>query len=333
MRPRHGSAVWGVVLLAGLAAGGCAPGVQRLSPQQRAIAAAAQPILTLDPGAVWTDCYNRLAAFGPAGIAYLAEHPSMTRPAAPDDLRVMVHTSLLRLLAHPATRPKTTVNCLETSLDLLHFDPKVRGHTLGVVLMPVGAPPSTWPDLYPGSFDHALAAEIDVEGDRRALREWWLKYRERPALLAHGQPLRPRAELLWHLLGQRYADRWEYSPQERAVRCSSGVREPVLLWVQSTDYNVVRAACAWLGAADDTAVRRRLIEMVASPAPVVAHNALVALRYAADPRIRKLLEQYKSMDGNEPQRERPQRTSRIVAWWPARGETAAHEDWARECHA
>ena len=43
------------------------------------IAAAARPLLTLDPHAVWTDHFNRLVAQGPAAIAWLMEQPEIGR--------------------------------------------------------------------------------------------------------------------------------------------------------------------------------------------------------------------------------------------------------------
>ena len=53
----------------------------------------------MDPDANWTACFNQLVELGPASVSYLARCPLMRRRAAPDDLGVALHTSLLRLLA------------------------------------------------------------------------------------------------------------------------------------------------------------------------------------------------------------------------------------------
>lgn len=258
---------------------------------ERAAAAAARPILELDPDAVWTDCYNRLVALGPAAIDYLATHPRLERPSAPDDLRLLVHTSLLRRLANPATAPRLSASCLDTSCDLLHFDVRVGGRPLGGIAMVAHIPPRAWHELFPAEFDHDLAARIDVEADRRALCAWYAAHRGDPAALAGGRPLRPRSGDLWRLLARGYADAWTYQPEPTAVLCEDGPpRAPVLLQVRTYEYNLVRAACVWLGAAGGPEVRERLIELVGSPVPTVAYNARFALRYAPDARIRALLE-------------------------------------------
>ena len=301
---RGGAGVLFVTLfLAGLSLTGCVPARARLSPLERQIEAAARPILTMDPNVVWTDSYNRLRELGPDSIAYLAEHPTLREPAAPDDLRVMLHTSLLRMLAHPSTRPPLTANCLETSLDLLHFDLKVAGHRLGTVVQSAATTPATWHALYPADFGHALAAHIDVEADRQALRAWWLLYRDRPQMLINPSPLRPRTERIWTVLPRRYADRWSYVPRTHVVRCGDSPEEPALFHGPAHDYNLVRAACVWLGSSEDPAIRDRLIGLVASPSPVVAHNAIFALGFARDPRIREVLDRYNNKEQSRPRDE------------------------------
>ena len=214
-------------------------------------------------------------------------------PRPPDDLRVMLHTSLLRMLAHPATRPRLSANCLETSLDLLHFDLKVGGRSVGSPLLVNRRTVIRWHDLYPADLDHDLADEIDAEADRRAMLQWWRENRGHPHTLAAGLRLTPRAEHLWRLLSSRYADRWTYQPASRIVRCGQGQREPVMILADTCDYNLVRAACVWLGSSPLAETRGRLIDLVASPSPIVAHNAVLALRHTPDRRIRELLERYK----------------------------------------
>lgn len=299
--PRRGAPGLLASALAALCAGalpGCAPGRPGPTALEREIAAAARPILTMDPDAEWTGCYNRLLELGPASVAWLAEHPTLARPAAPDDLRVLAHASLMRLLIHPALRPHLTVTCLETTLDVLHFDVKVGGERLGTVVWPPGTPVAGWPDLFPADFDHRLAGRIDLEADRQTLRRWWRRYRDRVLVLA--PPLRPQAGYLWPVLTRRCADRWSYEPAARTVRCGWEPAGPVLLRQPTCDYNLVRAACIWLGGSDEPGVRERLIELVADPAPVVAYNARFALRFAPDPRIRDLLERYKNQEPPPP---------------------------------
>ena len=97
---------------------------------------------------------------------------------------------------------------------------------------------------------------------------------------------------MWRLLARRYADQWDYAPESTAVLCGAPPRGPPLLEIPTEDYNLVRAACVWLGSSSDNAVQERLIELVGNPSPIVAHNARFALRYSPDPRIRAVLERY-----------------------------------------
>ncbi len=257
------------------------------------VAAAARPLLTLDPNAVWTEAYNDLAALGPDALDHLMNQPALTRPAAPDDLAVLVHTSLARLLADPATQPpRLTATCFEITHDLLHFDLKVRGQPLGELALSAAARPHTWLELYPAGFDHARAAQVDLEADRRALRAWWLARRSTTDASITTRRLTPRSTDLWSLLARRYADRWLYQPELRAVLCAAGRQEPTLLRIPTVDYNLVRAACIWLGRSDDPASRGQLIELLAHPSRIVAHNARFALSFCSAERIRALLSKY-----------------------------------------
>lgn len=271
------------------------------SSQVEDIAAAARPLLSLDPHAVWTEHFNRLVAHGPAAIAWLMEQPAMTRPAPPDDLRVLLHTSLIRQLAAPASQPPAlSATCFETTLGLLHFDLKANGRRLGTVVWTDDSPPRTWHDLYPADFDHIAAATIDLEADRRALRAWWEAQTQRGASVAVAPRLEPRAAYLWRILSRRIADRWDYQPELRAVLCAAGPRGPALLELPTRDYNLVRAACVWLGSRREPVVQRQLIELVACPLPTVAHNARFALGYSPDERIRAVVKSY--ADGDEGRR-------------------------------
>ncbi len=273
---------------------GCHTPGSRLTCGQRAVAEAARPILELDPNASWTECFNRLVDLGPESIHYLAQHESLARPAAPDDLRVMVHLSLLRCLANPAAAPPDlSATALETTLDVLHFDIKVGGREIGRIVQAEPSLPYRWHELYPVSFNHALAAQINVERDRVALLEWYAAHRNAPYTLAHGQRLRPELASLWRVLARGYADAWLYQPEPGAVLCAAGPpREPVLLQMQTWDYNLVRAVCIWLGQCMDVGVQAQLVELVGSPVPVVSYNARFALHYSNDKRIREILVKY-----------------------------------------
>jgi hypothetical protein len=280
-------------------AGCAAPGLSRAGRQSDA-AAAARPLVELWPDANWTDCYNRLIELGPASVDYLIARPSMRRAAAPDALRVMLHTSLLRLLADPATAPRLSVNCYETTLDVLHFNPKVRGRALGTVRMPREHAPVAWHDLYPVDFDQALAGEIDVEADRRTMLSWWRARRAEPATAFARRRLHPRNEHLWPVLSRRYADVWTYEARPGVFLCSWPPGRAALLRGVTYDYNLVRAASIWLGMSELPDARDKLIELVAHPSDVVAHNARFALRHSGDPRIREVLERYKQPDAGSP---------------------------------
>ena len=286
-----------IVLVGNL--GGClAPGAARQA-RQREIEAAAATLLEMRADANWTACYNRLLELGPASTDHLIRQAIMQQPAAPDDLRVMLHTSLLRLLANPTTAPRLSVRCFETTLDVLHFDPKVRGRRLGAVHLPARRLPVAWHELYPADFDHSLAASVDVEGDRRAMLRWWRTHRGEPATLLAGRPLRPNAERLWPILARRYADVWTYEVKPQAVLCALPPTGSALLRARSYDYNLVRAVCIWLGTSETQGVRGALIELVAHRSPVVAYNARFALARSSDPRIRELLERYNAPAGPE----------------------------------
>ena len=221
--------------------------------------------------------------------------PTLTQPAAPDNLAVLLHTSLVRLLANPATSPPPlSATCLETTLGLVHFDLKVRGQRVGTVVWPQSARFATWPALYPADFDHAAAAGVDLEADRRALRAWWAAQQDNPAAAVVNRRLEPQNRHLWRLLARRYVDRWEYAPETTIVLCGAPPRGPALLEISTEDYNLVRAACVWLGSSPERVVQDRLIELVGSPSPIVAHNARFALRYSPDARIRAVLGRYEA---------------------------------------
>jgi len=246
----------------------------------------------MDPEANWTACFNRLVELGPASVTYLVRQPLMHRRAAPDDLRVALHLSLLRLLANPSTAPRLSASCLETTLDVLHFDLKVRGRRLGTPHLADGRPPRVWHDLYPADFNHPAAMQIDLEADRRAIRHWWRAHAAQPSTLVTTRRLSPRPERLWRLLSRRYADRWTYQPEPAVILCASQEQGPEMIRLVTCDYNLVRAACIWLGTSSDPATQQRLIELVGSSSPVVAHNACFALRYCPDRRIRATLRRF-----------------------------------------
>jgi hypothetical protein len=176
---------------------------------------------------------------------------------------------------------------------VLHFEIKVDGDRVGTLAMTTAHPPRCWHDLYPADFRHDRAARITLEADRQALVAWWQRYRGEPALLCAPPPALPNAEHLYRLLGRQYADRWQYQPEPGTViRCCVPPRGSTLLDLPTYDYNLVRAACIWLGTAPDPQVRERLIDLVGSPSLVLSYNACFALRYADDPRIRALVEKY-----------------------------------------
>jgi hypothetical protein len=258
------------------------------------VATLARPLLQLDPDAVWTANFNQLVEHGPAAIKYLMQRPALTRPAAPGDLDVLVHTSLVRLLANPDTAPRLSTSCFETTLGLLHFDVKIDGQPLGREVIDRRPPPWSWTDLYPADFRHDLAAGVDLEGDRQRLQVWWRKHRPDPDI-ATQRKLRPPEDHLWRLLARHYADGWLYDPDARIVRCAAGPpRQAVLLQTTTFEYNLVRAACIWLGSRGAGAIQSRLIELVGSPLPLVAYNARFALRYSPDPRVRAIIDRYEA---------------------------------------
>jgi hypothetical protein len=290
---------------------GCASNPGLVSYRERAIAEAAGPILRLDPNANWTECYNILVAHGAHSVSYLCTQPAMTRTAPPDSLSVLIHTSLVRLISNPATRPRLSANCLETSHDLLHFELKVRGRAVGDIAIPGDKGALAWTDLYPAAFDHALGAEINVERDRAALRAWYLRYAGSPAMLATSRRLTPETAALWDVLSLRRADAWEYAvePEKQVMLTSSSGHTPgvpprmALLECPTFDYNLTRAACIWLGSRPDAGVQRQLIELVGHPFDVVAGNARFALGFSPDPRIRALLRREIPETGEEPELE------------------------------
>jgi hypothetical protein len=282
----------GILLAAGLLVWctGCTGPNPRAARDAR-IAAAARPLLTLAPDAVWTDHFNTLVAEGPAAIEWLMRQPALTQPAHPDSLQVMLHTSLVRLLAHPAHAPKLSASAFETTLGVLHFDPRAFGEPLGPVLITGHQPPARWTDLYPTQFDQVRGGAVALEADRQILQTWWRLHRNDP-MATLGHPLTPQTDRLWPLLARRYADAWHYQPEAGVVLVSSPPREPVLLQLTTYDYNLTRAACIWLGSRDTPAVTSRLIELVGHPARMVAYNARLALRYSPDERVRNLIAEF-----------------------------------------
>lgn len=276
------------------AAGGCLPG----TPLTREIEAHARPILSLDPQANWTAHFNHLVELAPASLAYLVEDERLQRPAAPDDLDLLLRMSLVRLLAGPA-KPALTMTCLETTLSVLHFDPRVGGQRLGEVVIFEGVRPRAWHEVFPVEFKHELAAAIDLEADRRAIRAWWA---QRPMAGRGGaRPLTPNPDWLWPLLERRRADMWLFEPVLEARHCADGGGS-LLKGVATVDYNLVRAACIWLGQSTDEGIEARLIELVGSRSDIVAYNARFALRHSPDERLRRVIEQHE----RAPRRRTPQ---------------------------
>lgn len=280
---------------------GCVTGAGRHRPADAAIVAAAKPILTLDPEAVWTERYNQLVARGTESLRYLAEHPRLQRPAAPDDLAVMVHLNLLRLLAHPAMQPpRLSATCLETTLDVLHCDIRVSGKPIGKLVWLDGATVSAWHDLYPEDFDHGRAARVNVERDRRAMLAWWKRALSRGWPLAVRGRLTPQARHLWSVMSRYRADRWNYLPNRGVTHCGS-VGRPSLLGGLRRDYNLVRASCIWLGTRNLPAVQTQLIELVGSSVPAASYNARFALRRSPNGAIRALIERFDAERGSSGQ--------------------------------
>lgn len=266
--------------------------VKKTTPAE--VEEAALTLLEMRPDANWTLAYNALVNAGPRSIEYVVNRPAMQRRAAPDDLSVILHTSLVRLLARPGDRPDLSINCFETSLGLLHFDPKVAGARLGTVAVNNTRAPTSWLDLYPADFDQSLAARVNVEADRLAVLRWWRARRDAGESVTCAQPLRPVASWLWPVLARRYADLWTYEPDRETVQlCTAPPADAALLQEATRDYNLVRAACIWLAGSDAAGVQRDLIERVADRSPIVSHNARFALERSPDERIREVIERYK----------------------------------------
>lgn len=253
---------------------------------------AASALLTLDPDAEWTSAHNILVEHGKAAIDWLVQQPAMQRTVAPDNLETLLHTSLIRLLAG-ARAPRLTFCAFETTLDLLYFDPRVNGRPLGEVCIPPGTALVAWHDAYPHRLARDLADSIDAESDRCAILQWWKS--AAGTFHSTSRPLSPNIENLWPLLIRRPADAWHYDLDRKAVLVADGPSRRgsnALIELPTSDYNLVRAACIWLGTRGDDQTQTRLIDLVNHPRPVVAHNALFALRYSRDPRIRETLERF-----------------------------------------
>lgn len=280
-----------------LALAGCAAPGSSLTPRQREIEAAARPILALDPGVEWNAHFNRLVEFGGEAIDYLIAQPVFQRRAAPDDLDTLLHTSLIRLLCG-RDAPALTLSCYETTLDLLHFDPRVDGQPLGEICIPPGMTPTAWHDVYPHRVARRLAERVDAEADRRAIVAWWRAARQRGLTLVSGRALRPKLDDVVPVLGRRYADVWVYETDRKAVLVADGPGQltpgTALMQVATTDFNLVRAACVWLGTRTDDAAQQSLIELISDESPITVHNAIFALRFSRDPRIRETIQRYNS---------------------------------------
>lgn len=290
-RNRARRALQAALVAAALAASGCGGGRASNIALTERVALAARPILALDPDANWTESFNELIAIGPAAALALAARPELTRPTAPDDLPVFTRTSLIAALLHPSEGVRVSGSCFTTTLSLLHVMVHVRGRSVGDLVWRGGPAPRRWHDLFPAEFNHAVADEIDVERDRQAIRAWLARRRGEPSSIRLARSLAPRVEHLWHLLGRRLADEWFLPSTPDVIRCARP-GEPALLRAACVDYNLVRAACIWLGSRDDPDVESRLIGLVASDSPVIAHNARFALRYSPDERIRRALEAF-----------------------------------------
>lgn len=310
------------LLWSGIAASGCAPKASHgswhalalVSPMEREVLDTARPILALDPHANWTASFNRLVAAGPDAVRVLCDQPEMRRPCAPDSLPTLVHTSLIRLLA-PQSAPRLSASCLAITLDVLHFEITVDGQRLGEIVLEPGRMPAAWHDLYPAGFDHDRAVAVNVERDRRGIRQWLADSAGAALPSAGARPLKPVPKYLWHLLSRRYADRWSHELASGVLPCRYDGYSS-LLQVACADYNLVRAVCVWLGGSGSAEVESGLIERVASASPIVAHNARFALRYSADSRIRALIERYNDVEEAAPPPASPLltlRTSRLTA--------------------
>ena len=296
--------IFSSLLLLHAAASGCVATGGARELLQREIESAARPLLEMDPEANWTACFNRLLACGPAAGDYLAARPEMTSTAPPDSLRVMLHTSLLRLLITSPAAPRLSVNCFETTLNLLHFDPKVCGRPLGEIWLPAGGTPAAWHDLYPAQFNHELARRINVDADRRSMLRWWQTHRGEAATIMRNRPLVPLPSYLWTLLSRRRADVWFYEVKPGVRLCRSCLADTTLLRSKTLDYNIVRAACIWLASNRSPNLNAELIELVASSSSTVAYNARFALARSWDPAIRDVIERYEDSplpDANAPQ--------------------------------
>ncbi len=282
-RPRSLALAAAVLLIPGCLGPG---GLDRATLE---IEAAARPLLEADPNANWTACYNRLVERHVESLAWLVSRPVLQEPARPDNLSVLMHTSLVRLLAGGPTRPALTAQCFETTSDLLHFDLKVGGRSIGEVCWSEPGLPLRWHDLYPGRFDHFVAARVDAEADRRSVLAWYETVTRGGGGVAAPRRLEPKASALLGVLGRRRADVWSYTPVESVQLAALTPRQP-LLEIESFDYNLVRAACVWLGGRDDERIESRLIELVAHPSEVVSYNARFALGFSPDPRIRAVIQ-------------------------------------------
>lgn len=274
-----------------LSLAGCVNSEGRVAPRDRIIAAAAEPLLRLEADAVWTDAYNRLLEHGSDSIHWLLRQPAMRNQASPDDLDTLLHTSLIRILAG-RSGPELRFRAYETTLDLLYFDPRVDGRPLGEICIPPNAVLTQWHDAFPHRIDRGLARQIDAEAERQTVLAWWANGNSAP--IAPPPPLAPDPERLWPLLTRRLADVWQYDVDRRPVLVSAGGQRGgnALLEIPTRDYNLVRAACIWLGTRGDEPTQRRLMDLINNPRVVVSHNALFALRFSPDPRVRETIERY-----------------------------------------
>lgn len=277
-----------------IAGSGCVPVIST----QRQIARRAGPILTLDADANWTACVNALIRLGPASVDWLMRRPCMQRPAPPDDLAVLMHVSLVGLLMPAAGRPELTTTALQVRHGLVYFEIRVRKRVVGEAIWQRPAA-ATWPALLVRGFRPALADQSDLEHDRRQLVAWWRERRTTPAELVRRRRYRPRTEKLWRLLAWHPADRWTPSGHASEL-CGQRDDLSLTLPLQRADYNLVRAACIWLGSRDQASVQGRLIDLVGSEVAVVRHNALFALGFSPDVRVRALLKRWREQAEPEP---------------------------------